>query len=80
MAYTRLFDANEITERYMDSILIEERLIDSVKADLKTTILGETFDTPVMTPAFSHLTTASSPVLKSIQLPQRNAMPLISAV
>ena len=55
MAYTRLSDANEITERYLDSILIEERLIDSVKADLKTTILGETFDTPVMTPAFSHL-------------------------
>ena len=55
MAYTRLSDANEITERYMDSILIEERFIDSVKADLKTTILGETFDTPVMTPAFSHL-------------------------
>ena len=55
MAYTRLSDANEITERYMDSILIEERLIDSVKADLKTTILGETFDTPVITPAFSHL-------------------------
>ena len=55
MAYTRLSDANEITERYMDSILIEERLIDSVKADLKTTILGEVFDTPVMTPAFSHL-------------------------
>ena len=55
MAYTRLSDANEITERYMDSILIEERLIDSVKADLKTTILGEVFDTPVITPAFSHL-------------------------
>ncbi len=55
MAYTRLSDANEITERYMDSILIEERFIDSVKADLTTTILGETFDMPVMTPAFSHL-------------------------
>ena len=55
MAYIRLSDANEITERYMDSILIEERLIDSVLADLKTTILGDTFDMPVMTPAFSHL-------------------------
>ena len=55
MAYTRCSDANEITERYMDSILIEERLIDSVKADLKTTILGQVFDTPVITPAFSHL-------------------------
>ncbi len=55
MAYTRLSDANEITERYMDSILIEENLIDSVVADLTTTFLGETFDMPVMTPAFSHL-------------------------
>lgn len=55
MAYTRLSDANEITERYMDSILIEERLIDSVKADLTTRILGETFAMPVLTPAFSHL-------------------------
>ena len=55
MAYTRVSDANEITEKYMDSILIEERLIDSVKADLTTTFLGEKFDMPVMTPAFSHL-------------------------
>ncbi|MCR5398987.1 MAG: alpha-hydroxy-acid oxidizing protein [Lachnospiraceae bacterium] len=55
MAYTRLSDANEITERYMDSILIEERLIDSVKAELSFDFLGSTFDMPVMTPAFSHL-------------------------
>ncbi len=55
MAYTRLSDANEITKRYMDSILIEERLIDSVKANLNTLFCGETFSMPVMTPAFSHL-------------------------
>ena len=55
MAYTRVSDANEITARYMDSILIEERLIDSVKADVSTTILGEQFRSPVLTPAFSHL-------------------------
>ncbi|MBO7650264.1 MAG: alpha-hydroxy-acid oxidizing protein [Lachnospiraceae bacterium] len=55
MAYTRVSDANEITACYMDSILIEERLIDSVKADVSTTILGETFLSPVLTPAFSHL-------------------------
>ncbi len=55
MSYTRLSDANEITERYMDSILIEERLIDSVKADLTTRILGENFSMPILTPAFSHL-------------------------
>ncbi|MCR5093355.1 MAG: alpha-hydroxy-acid oxidizing protein [Lachnospiraceae bacterium] len=55
MDYTRSSDANEITARYMDSILIEERLIDSVKADLSTRFLGADFSMPVMTPAFSHL-------------------------
>lgn len=55
MDYTRLSDANIITEKYMDSFLIEERLIDSVVADISTTFLGEKFDMPVMTPAFSHL-------------------------
>lgn len=55
MDYTRLSDANIITEQYMDSLLIEERLIDSVVADLSTTFLDEKFDMPVMTPAFSHL-------------------------
>ncbi len=55
MEYNRISDANEITARYMDSILIEERLIDSVVASTKTVFLGETFDSPVMTPAFSHL-------------------------
>ena len=33
MSYSRLYDANEITAKYMDSILIKERLIDSVIAD-----------------------------------------------
>ncbi len=55
MEYKRLSDANEITARYMDSILISERLIDSVVADTTMEFLGETFDMPVMTPAFSHL-------------------------
>ncbi len=55
MDYTRISDANVITEKYMDSILIEERLIDSVLADLSIDFLGDTFDMPVMTPAFSHL-------------------------
>lgn len=55
MNYTRISDANVITEKYMDSILLEERLIDSVVADISTTFLNEKFDMPVMTPAFSHL-------------------------
>ena len=55
MAYNRISDANEITARYMDSFLIKERLIDSVVADTSIEFFGETFSSPVMTPAFSHL-------------------------
>jgi isopentenyl diphosphate isomerase/L-lactate dehydrogenase-like FMN-dependent dehydrogenase len=55
MAYIRVSDANEINEKYMDSILFEQRLIDSIKADISTTIFGEEFSMPVMMPAFSHL-------------------------
>ena len=55
MGYNRVSDANEITARYMDSILIKQRLIDSVVADTKIDFLGQAFSMPVMTPAFSHL-------------------------
>ena len=55
MAYTRMSDANEITARYMDSIYFEQRLIDSVVADTSTEFWGEKFDSPVLTPAFSHI-------------------------
>ena len=55
MAYSRISDSNEITERYMDSILIKERLIDSTVADTSTELFGEKFDSPVLMPAFSHL-------------------------
>jgi len=55
MGYNRVSDANEITARYMDSILIKQRLIDSVVADTSIDFLGEKFDSPVMMPAFSHL-------------------------
>ena len=55
MAYSRISDANEITARYMDSILIKERLIDSVVADTSIEMFGSEFSSPVMMPAFSHL-------------------------
>ncbi|SDA37657.1 FMN-dependent dehydrogenase, includes L-lactate dehydrogenase and type II isopentenyl diphosphate isomerase [Butyrivibrio sp. INlla18] len=55
MAYTREFDANIITQKYMDSILIEPRYIDSKVADTTIDFFGEAFSMPVMTPAFSHL-------------------------
>ncbi len=50
-------DANAITRQYLDSILIEERIIDAQKASLETVIFGETFSTPIMMPAFSFLRT-----------------------
>ncbi len=55
MAYNRISDANEITARYMDSILIKERLIDSEVADTTVELFGETVSGPVLMPAFSHL-------------------------
>ena len=55
MEYNRNSDANVITARYMDGILIQERLIDSVVADTGIDFLGTKFDMPLMTPAFSHL-------------------------
>lgn len=55
MGYNRSSDANEITQKYMDSILIEERIIDSVLADTSIEFLGGNFSMPVMMPAFSHL-------------------------
>ncbi len=48
-------DANALTRRYLDSILIEQRLVDAVTPSLSFELFGKTFDTPIMMPAFSHL-------------------------
>ena len=48
-------DSNSITRAYLDSLLIEQRLIDSDLPDLTTTILGKKYRTPIMSAAFSHL-------------------------
>jgi isopentenyl diphosphate isomerase/L-lactate dehydrogenase-like FMN-dependent dehydrogenase len=48
-------DSNEITREYFDSLLIELRHIDSVIPDTTLELYGETFSTPVMTAALSHL-------------------------
>jgi len=48
-------DSNRITRDYFDSLLIEFRHIDSIKPDTSMTLFGETFDTPIMTAALSHL-------------------------
>ena len=44
-----------ITRDYFDSLLLETRYIDSVLPQTKMTLFGETFDTPIMTAALSHL-------------------------
>lgn len=48
-------DANAMTREYLDRILIEERIIDSVTCSTDYYLWGEKFSTPIMTPAFSHL-------------------------
>ena len=48
-------DSNQITRDYFDSLLVETRFIDSELPDTTLELWGETFDTPVMTAALSHL-------------------------
>jgi len=48
-------DANLYARAYLDAIHVEMRVLDAVEPDLTTEIFGETFASPIMTPAFSHL-------------------------
>lgn len=45
------------TREYLDSIWVEERLIDAVVPSIEMELFGETFSSPIMTPAFSHMKT-----------------------
>lgn len=48
-------DSNRITREFFDSLLVEMRLIDSGIPSTKLELYGETFSTPIMTAALSHL-------------------------
>ena len=48
-------DSNRINREYIDSLQIEFRHIDTDIADTTFTLFGETFQTPIMTAALSHL-------------------------
>lgn len=48
-------DANQITREYFDSLLLETRYLDSELPDTRMQLWGETFATPIMTAALSHL-------------------------
>lgn len=51
----RPHDANELTRHFFDNIFLEMRHFDAVIPDTTMTVFGETFKTPVMTAALSHL-------------------------
>ena len=48
-------DANVHNRAYLDSILVEMRLIDAVKPDLTTKIFGHKYSSPLTLAAVSHL-------------------------
>ena len=49
-------NSNTITRNYLDSLLIETRYMNSTNPDTTFTLYGETFASPIMTAALSHLT------------------------
>lgn len=49
------WDSDQITREYFDSLLVEMRHIDGVIPSTKLELYGETFDTPIMMAALSHL-------------------------
>jgi len=55
MESSRPWDSDQITREYFDSLLVEMRHIDAVIPSTKFELYGETFDTPIMTAALSHL-------------------------
>jgi len=55
MEHSKPWDSDQITRDHFDSLLVEMRHIDSVIPSTKLELYGETFDTPVMTAALSHL-------------------------
>ena len=48
-------DSVRIAREYMDSLLVESRVVGAVRPDASFRFLGETFETPIMTAALSHL-------------------------
>lgn len=49
--------SKEVTRAYFDSLLLEERLMDSVVPNTEFKLYGKYFDTPIMTAALSHIGT-----------------------
>ncbi len=48
-------DSVQIAREYLDSILVESRIVGAERPDTRFSFLGETFETPIMTAALSHI-------------------------
>ena len=59
MIYEAKGDSVQIARMYMDSLLVESRIVGAVYPDTTFRFLGETFEMPVMTAALSHLDLAA---------------------
>lgn len=55
MLYEAQGDSVRIARMYMDSLLVESRIVGAVRPDTAFRFLGETFEMPLMTAALSHL-------------------------
>ena len=55
MLYEAQGDSVRIARMYMDSLLVESRVVGAVRPDTAFRFLGETFEMPLMTAALSHL-------------------------
>ena len=55
MLYTAQGDSVKIARMYMDSLLVEGRIVGAERPDTAFRFLGETFEMPIMTAALSHL-------------------------
>ena len=55
MFYEAKGDSVQIARMYMDSLLVESRVVGAVRPDTTFSFLGSRFDTPIMTAALSHL-------------------------
>ena len=48
-------DSIRINRRYLDSLLVESRIIGAEKPSTRFEFLGHSFETPIMTAALSHV-------------------------
>lgn len=66
-------DSNIITRDYFDSILLESRYIDADLPDISFELFGESFSTPIMTAALSHLHKICDNAMTEIAVGAKNA-------